>query len=117
MYCIAVVEDDRKENDRIVKILTDYASKNNLDFKIKTFYDGMTILDHYNPIYDIIFMDILMPGLDGYSACKKIRSVDKKTKLVFFNCFHRLITYCLSYNKKLHYGKNLNAAFLKGIII
>ena len=25
--------------------------------------------------YDLVFLDVVMPGLDGYSACKKIKSM------------------------------------------
>lgn len=83
MFNIAIVEDDRKENQRIKDIVLRYAFENSLDIKVTSFYEGISLLENYNPIYDIIFMDIVMPGMDGYSVCKRIRKVDNKTRLVF----------------------------------
>lgn len=35
-------------------------------------------------VYDVIFLDVVMPGMDGYTACKKIKrdSLNKKTPVI-----------------------------------
>lgn len=37
---------------------------------------------------DIIFMDINMPGIDGYESCKQIKKISefKKTPIIFISC-------------------------------
>jgi len=34
--------------------------------------------------YDVIFMDVVMPGIDGYAACKKLKreTINKKTPII-----------------------------------
>ena len=34
--------------------------------------------------FDLIYLDIIMPGMDGISAFKKIKEISPKTKIVFF---------------------------------
>lgn len=33
--------------------------------------------------YDLVFLDIMLPGIDGYQVCKRCKTVDKSTKVVF----------------------------------
>lgn len=41
------------------------------------------IFSHKSMPFDIIFLDILMPMLNGIDAAKEIRNHDKKTKIIF----------------------------------
>jgi two-component system copper resistance phosphate regulon response regulator CusR len=34
--------------------------------------------------YDIIILDVLLPGMNGFDLCKKIRSFDKKVRILLF---------------------------------
>jgi len=44
-------------------------------FEVETFYDGQSILDAFNKKEaDMLILDIMMPGVDGYSLCSQIRS-------------------------------------------
>jgi len=65
---ILVVEDDRRMN----KIICDYLNKEN--YKVYTAFDGeeaINVFEEY-PI-DLVLLDIMMPKLDGFSVCKRLR--------------------------------------------
>ncbi|MEA4846530.1 MAG: response regulator transcription factor [Clostridiaceae bacterium] len=45
-------------------------------FRVKTFTDGQSILEAFNTEpADMLVIDIMMPGMDGYSLCSQIRQV------------------------------------------
>ena len=70
MYKILIVDDEQK----IREVIREYAEFNN--FEVEEAEDGMSAvgLCKLND-YDLIIMDIMMPKLDGYSACKEIKKV------------------------------------------
>ena len=70
MYKILVVDDEPK----IREVIKEYAEFSG--FGVKEAEDGMTAvgLCKLND-YDLIIMDIMMPKLDGFSACKEIKKI------------------------------------------
>lgn len=54
-----------------------------MDIRTQCFCNGMEIAEGYTPVYDIIFLDIEMPLLDGMSAAEHIRQKDPDVILVF----------------------------------
>ena len=70
MYKILVVDDEPK----IREVIKEYAEFSG--FSVKEAEDGMTAvgLCKLND-YDLIIMDIMMPKLDGFSACKEIKKI------------------------------------------
>lgn len=83
MYQIAVVEDSSQESTSLISLLVKYEKENDLNFKIDFFQNGFLFLDAFEPNYDLIFMDIAMPGINGMDVSKKIREVDEQVLLVF----------------------------------
>lgn len=80
---IAVVEDNKDEQDRLLSCFKKYEEKHNTHFDIITFNNGLDFTGHYNKDFDVIYLDIQMPEMDGMTAAKKIRKVDQTVPIVF----------------------------------
>ena len=51
---------------------------------IKTFENGDSLVSaHSSENFDFIFLDVVMPFIDGIETAREIRAFDKKTKIVF----------------------------------
>ena len=83
MLKIAVVEDQQEVRDELCRFIRKYAAENSLQVEAVPIEDGAVIAAHYEPGWDIIFMDVEMPGMDGFGAAEKIRAVDGDAVLVF----------------------------------
>lgn len=83
MLRVAVVEDDQRYAAQIAGYLERFAEENQLEIRTVRFQDGMEIAEEYKPVYDIIFLDIEMPLLDGMSTAERIRQMDPDVLLIF----------------------------------
>ena len=75
---IAVVEDDARYREQADSFLHRYAQEHALSFEISMFTDGAAIADGYRPVYDIIFLDIEMPHLDGMKTAQIAREINAR---------------------------------------
>ena len=82
MYRIAIVEDDRAIAEMIEGYIRRYAAENGIEVSTVIFGDGMEFIEKYRANFDLVFMDIEMPVLDGMSTIKKLRQVDKSVLVV-----------------------------------
>lgn len=83
MIRIAIVEDDDNERNQLRRCIDRYAKEHGEEFSIVSFSDGLSFLDNYKPVYDIIFMDINMPYENGISVAKRLRMFDGDVCLIF----------------------------------
>ena len=83
MFNILIVEDEIKESERLKSFLEQISKESNNEFHISCFDNGLEVLNHYDNNYDLIFLDINMPKIDGMSLAKEIRKVDHNVAIVF----------------------------------
>lgn len=83
MLHIAVVEDDPAYARTLTQCLDRFAAEHDTSLHYDVFDDGAKIAGDYRPVYDIILMDIEMPGMDGITAAKEIRKIDADVVIIF----------------------------------
>lgn len=80
---IAVVDDSIEDAQRIAGYLEQFQAEHHLNFQIKVFYASFDFLEEYHGNYDVIFLDIEMPGSDGLEAAREIRKRDRTVGIIF----------------------------------
>lgn len=83
MYKVAIVEDDKESVQKLQSFIEQYTKETGEKFSVSVFSDGEDITTDYEPVYDIIFMDVEMPHMDGMTAAERIRQVDPEVVLFF----------------------------------
>ena len=74
---ILIIEDDRDLSELINIQLLDQ------NFEVHQQYNGTSGLETFNDgSYDLLILDVMLPGLDGFEICKKIRAQDSKTPIL-----------------------------------
>jgi signal transduction histidine kinase len=68
---VLVVDDNRLNIDLLVDVLKD-------DYKLLVALNGVTALDIVrNVLPDIVLLDIMMPEMDGYEVCRRLKSEER----------------------------------------
>ena len=80
---IAIVEDQNEEAERLASYFDRYSKENDCSFLITRFEDGDSFLARYQPYFDVVFMDIMMPGTNGLETARELRKIDSSVTLVF----------------------------------
>jgi len=76
---ILIVEDEMA----IAEGLIDICELNG--YKVKHVIDGETaLIEALSGKYGLVLLDLMLPGLDGFSVCDRIREKDKDLLLLFF---------------------------------
>lgn len=100
MITVAICDDSKATVEAMKTSLEEYAKERDSDLRIFTFYSGDELVENYSCNYDILFLDIKMPGIDGIQTAEKIRRKDKKVIIIFLTS---LVQYALD-------GYKVNAA-------
>ena len=81
---IAICEDDAVDMDSIRKILDGYMEQNGYAGEISAFESGEELLASFScGLYDVVFLDIYMDGINGIETAKRIRDIDLGCVIVF----------------------------------
>lgn len=66
MINVAIVDDNSKDISRLQECLKLYGEEKGINFSIKTFSNGVDFLTRFRPEYDIVFLDVDMPDMNGF---------------------------------------------------
>ena len=80
---IAIVEDVKAEADLLQGCLEQYRQDNHIVFQLHFFPDADTFLQTDTHTFDIVFMDVDMPGRNGIEASRVLRETNKTIVLLF----------------------------------
>ena len=80
---VAIIEDSPADLHLMQAALDRYASEKKLCILQETFDNAVSFLERYRAVYDVVFMDIRLPMLDGMAAARKLRDIDRTVPLIF----------------------------------
>lgn len=80
---VAVVEDEESSALTLFRFLDRYTQETSVVFQTTRFQSGNDFLNGYQPCYDIVFMDIMLPGINGMETAARLRKLDSIVTLIF----------------------------------
>lgn len=79
----AVVDDMQEDAQRLIMFLKRYQTEYGHDMQVDVYHASFDFLEEYQSQYDVIFLDIEMPGSDGIEVAHEIRSRDEAVGIIF----------------------------------
>ena len=98
MYKIALVDDEYESSEILSRHIETYAREYNALFNTTRFKNGLNFIEEYTPEYDIVFMDIDMPHMNGLETASKLREKDPSVALVFVTFLAKYATQGYKYD-------------------
>lgn len=87
MINIALIDDNYSDLDTLKEYINKFLKENQNELEVETniltFNDPLLFLNDNKYNFDLIFLDIEMPNINGISLAKKIREKDQNVGLVF----------------------------------
>ena len=81
---IMVCDDLPEERMNLIRMLRRYEQAKNLELRLETAADGSELLAMWKPDrWDLIYLDIFMPQVDGIEAARRLRKKDDNVEIVF----------------------------------
>lgn len=83
---IAVCDDDEQELAHLRELITEYQLSRGVSNDCRFFNNSTDFLcDMKGGEYDLILLDVLMPGISGVQVARELRELDKNVKLIFIS--------------------------------
>lgn len=83
MIYTAIVEDNKKDAERLLSFQERYGKEHKLVQQCQWFSDAESFLETDTGRFDIVFMDIELPGMSGMEAAEKLRQINPDIILIF----------------------------------
>ncbi len=80
---LAVVDDELKITELLKGYIKRYEEEFHCSLNVSVFNNPNDFLTTYSSDYDLVLMDIEMPGLNGIETAKELRRIDSRVVLMF----------------------------------
>ena len=88
MLKIALCDDELQQRKLLKSILTPWLELQDLPYTYYEYSNGDALIKDYDKVhYDLIFLDIEMPQLDGMTTAKKLREIDDISIIIFITAY------------------------------
>lgn len=93
---VAICDDLEEERVQIVRLMQNYSRRHGIEWTIELFDSGAAFLTAMQPgRWDIVLLDIYMPGMNGVETARRLREQDSECLLIFFTTSneHGIVSY------------------------
>lgn len=81
---VLVAEDERHLREEYARLFSSHG------FVVRTVGDGRHAIEGFRTHHpDVVLLDVMMPILDGYAACREIRKLDREVPILFLSALDR----------------------------
>ena len=80
---IAVIDDEPNVHETLDSYFATLKKEANIAFTIRHFKTAEAFLHDFSCQYDVLFLDIQMPGMNGFSLSQQIRQMDANVTMIF----------------------------------
>ncbi|WP_077610979.1 LytR/AlgR family response regulator transcription factor [Clostridium sp. Marseille-P2415] len=98
MLNIAICDNNKKDSARIETIVKNYMNTKFIPFRIYIFKSGEELLEFHDKL-DLIFLDIAMEGINGIQTGKRLREINRNSKIVYTTNYKQ---YCIQAVNNVH---------------
>ena len=80
---VAIVEDETPQAELLIGYLQDFAKEQGIDLRYTHYPSAIDAAETFKGQYDVLFLDIMMPGMTGMEYAHEIRKVDPNVMIIF----------------------------------
>ena len=80
---VAIVEDEASYAQQLHDFILRFQTEFQKTLDVRCYPNGILFLDEFRGQYDIILLDISMPGIDGMETAHRIRKIDSEVVILF----------------------------------
>ncbi|MNI31963.1 Transcriptional regulatory protein YpdB [compost metagenome] len=114
MLKIGICEDERNVLNQISAYIQE-TLHDEIEYSIREYSDGQAMLRD-REVFDLVFLDCDMPGINGYALAQEIRELDTDVKIVFITSYSIYKDYAFSVHAFGYLVKPIDLNILASIL-